>query len=360
MSETASSSSANIAYNNAYTLGPVRTGIFATGSTARLTSGAGFYGNMELSGNLWERVVTLGNPTGRTFSGVHGNGTLTSGGAADVSGWPAAAGTGWKGGSWLNTTTNSATTSDRAQAANADNTRSADAGGRGVRTISSGIVTNGLVFWLDAGIPSSYPTSGTTWTDLSGNKNNGTLTNGPTFNSGSIVFDGVNDYINIPDANSLTNTSTLSINCWVRVTSFGGGFCTIIGKGTSDADEEYCILLNSSSLYFDVGNAAGPYTQPTYTFNANTWYNISCVHSRSANVSSLLCYVNGVFLSNSTINSGNTPIDNSSPVSIGSRFYNSIFGAFNGNIVQVSMYNRVLSASEVLQNFNAQKALFGL
>jgi hypothetical protein len=70
--------------------------------------------------------------------------------------------------------------------------------------------------------------------------------------------------------------------------------------------------------------------------------------------------VNGVFLSNSTINSGNTPIDNSSPVSIGSRFYNSIFGAFNGNIVQVSMYNRVLSASEVLQNFNAQKALFGL
>ena len=360
MSETASSSSANIAYNNAYTLGPVRTGIFATGSTARLTSGAGFYGNMELSGNLWERVVTLGNPTGRTFSGVHGNGTLTSGGAADVSGWPAAAGTGWKGGSWLNTTTNSATTSDRAQAANADNTRSADAGGRGVRTISSGIVTNGLVFWLDAGIPSSYPTSGTTWTDLSGNKNNGTLTNGPTFNSGSIVFDGVNDYINIPDANSLTNTSTLSINCWVRVTSFGGGFCTIIGKGTSDADEEYCILLNSSSLYFDVGNAAGPYTQPTYTFNANTWYNISCVHSRSANVSSLLCYVNGVFLSNSTINSGNTPIDNSSPVSIGSRFYNSIFGAFNGDIVQVSMYNRVLSASEVLQNFNAQKALFGL
>jgi formylglycine-generating enzyme required for sulfatase activity len=360
MSETASNTSSNIAYANAFTSGPVRTGIFATSSTARATSGSGYYGNMELSGNLWERLVTVGNATGRAFSGANGNGAISAAGAADVSGWPAAAGTGWKGGSWLNTTTNSATTSDRAQAANADNTRLADAGGRGVRTISSGIVTNGLVFWLDAGIPSSYPTSGTTWTDLSGNKNNGTLTNGPTFNSGSIVFDGVNDYINIPDANSLTNTSTLSINCWVRVTSFGGGFCTIIGKGTSDADEEYCILLNSSSLYFDVGNAAGPYTQPTYTFNANTWYNISCVHSRSANVSSLLCYVNGVFLSNSTINSGNTPIDNSSPVSIGSRFYNSIFGAFNGNIVQVSMYNRVLSASEVLQNFNAQKALFGL
>jgi formylglycine-generating enzyme required for sulfatase activity len=94
MSETASNTSSNIAYNNAYTSGPVRTGIFATGSTSRATSGSGYYGNMELSGNLWERVVTLGNATGRTFSGVHGNGTLTAGGAADVAGWPAAAGTG--------------------------------------------------------------------------------------------------------------------------------------------------------------------------------------------------------------------------------------------------------------------------
>ncbi len=116
MSETASNTASNIAYNNSFTSGPVRTGIFATSSTSRATSGSGYYGNMELSGNLWERVVTVGNATGRTFSGAHGNGTLTSGGAADVAGWPAAAGTGWKGGSWLNTTTNSATTSDRAEA----------------------------------------------------------------------------------------------------------------------------------------------------------------------------------------------------------------------------------------------------
>jgi hypothetical protein len=64
------------------------------------------------------------------------------------------------------------------------------------------IVTNGLVLNLDCGNRLSYPTSGTTWTDLSGNNNNGTLTNGPTFNPnnlGSIVFDGVDDYVSVGD-----------------------------------------------------------------------------------------------------------------------------------------------------------------
>ena len=223
MSETASNTASNIAYNNGFASGPVRTGIFATSSTGRATSGSGYYGNMELSGNLWERVVTLGNATGRTFSGVHGNGTLTTGGASDVAGWPAAAGAGWKGGSWLNATTNSATTSDRAQAANTDNTRSADAGGRGVRTIPSGIVSDGLVLWLDAGITPSYPTSGTTWTDLSGNNNNGTLVNGPTYsstNGGSLVFDGTNDYVNISNSSSFNfGSGDFTVESWIRITS---------------------------------------------------------------------------------------------------------------------------------------------
>lgn len=55
-----------------------------------------------------------------------------------------------------------------------------------------------LLLWLDAEQPGSYPETGTTWTDLSGNGNNGTLTNGPTYSSGSIVFDGVNDFITTP------------------------------------------------------------------------------------------------------------------------------------------------------------------
>jgi hypothetical protein len=221
------------------------------------------------------------------------------------------------------------------------------------------IVRSGLVLDLDAGMNASYSGSGTTWTDLSVYGNNGTLTNGPTYssaNGGSIVFDGTNDFINIPDSSLLTSTSALTINCWVRATAFSGA---IIGKGTSDSNEEYCVVMNSSSLYFDVGGG-GPYAQPSYTFNTNTWYNICCVHLRTAGTSSLLCYVNGVSLNNSTIFPTSTPNNNSLPVSIGSRFYSSINSPFNGNIAQVSIYNRALSAAEVSQNYNALKHRFGL
>ena len=80
------------------------------------------------------------------------------------------------------------------------------------------IVTNGLVLNLDAANPRSYPQpyDGTTWADLSGNGNNGTLTNGPTFNAvngGSIVFDGVDDFIQC--TGSLTVTSATFVS-WIK------------------------------------------------------------------------------------------------------------------------------------------------
>jgi hypothetical protein len=225
------------------------------------------------------------------------------------------------------------------------------------------IVTDGLILCLDAGNSKSYPGTGITWTDLSGNGNNGTLTNGPTYssnNKGGIVLDGVNDYINVSDSNSLTSTSALTINCWVKATVFNGPYSSIIGKGISDVDEEYCLVIASSYLYFDVGNQYGPYTQPSFTFNANIWYNICCVHSRTSGSSSLLCYVNNVFLSNTTFSPTVTPVNNAHPVSIGSRLYNSPNGMFNGTIAQVSIYNRALSSAEIQQNYNALKGRFNL
>ena len=90
---------------------------------------------------------------------------------------------------------------------------------------SLGIVTDGMVLNLDAGTPLSYPGSGTTWTDLSGNGRNGTLTNGPTYNSangGSIVFDGSNDYISFNNVTTsslgLTSSSGATLSCWLKIT----------------------------------------------------------------------------------------------------------------------------------------------
>jgi formylglycine-generating enzyme required for sulfatase activity len=87
--------------------GPLRVGIFAANSlnTGRITAGASYYGIMELSGNLWEWLVSIGNATGRGFTGLHGDGALAASGFANVSNWPGtdAVGGSLRGGNWLNT-----------------------------------------------------------------------------------------------------------------------------------------------------------------------------------------------------------------------------------------------------------------
>jgi len=95
--------------------GPLRVGIFAANAdnSGRITAGASYYGIMELSGNLWERAVTVGNPTGRAFTGLHGNGALSTNGYANETAWPGltggevtlATGSGFRGGHWSDSST---------------------------------------------------------------------------------------------------------------------------------------------------------------------------------------------------------------------------------------------------------------
>ncbi len=143
--EVAANASANAAFgNHASVQGPMRVGVFATASSSRSSAGASFYGIMELSGNLWEQVVTFGNSDGRNFTPVHGNGALTSAGHADVSAWPGyvtsantgAAGSGRRGGSWEDVAERMRT-SDRFQANGAVSTRNRANGFRAVRSLPS-------------------------------------------------------------------------------------------------------------------------------------------------------------------------------------------------------------------------------
>ena len=135
--------------------GPVRVGVFATGTSTRVTSGATYYGIMEMTGNLWDRSVTVGDVAGRSFTGLNGDGTLNKNGDANVNYWPGingngttttantiylgitgvtqAAGTGWRGGAWNQSNTTLLQVSDRTIAENADNSNSSNCGGRGVR-----------------------------------------------------------------------------------------------------------------------------------------------------------------------------------------------------------------------------------
>lgn len=219
-----------------------------------------------------------------------------------------------------------------------------------------------LVLALDAGNINSYPRSGTTWTDLSGNRNNGTLTNGPTFNrvsGGSIAFDGTNDYVSVANASSLTNTSRLSVESWVLMNPSMNSYCAIVGKGTSDADEEYCLLINpsTSKVYFDVGGTNGPYVDHTFTFNSNTWYHVVATHERIAGSSTLKIYVDGSLIPGATINPTNAVNDNATNVSIGCRFDGGT-SHWNGKISMVAIYTRTLSASEILKNYTTTQSKY--
>jgi len=152
-SETLSNASANVNYNNVTFSGgdggegPLRAGMFATATSTRQQSGAGYYGVMELAGNVWERCVTAGNEEGRAFLSTHGDGNLTTeagheGNATNAS-WPGyqdgqgvsgASGSGYRGGSWFISTTNMLAVSNRSRAALSDNGRNNDSGGRCVRS----------------------------------------------------------------------------------------------------------------------------------------------------------------------------------------------------------------------------------
>jgi formylglycine-generating enzyme required for sulfatase activity len=124
--------------------GPLRVGIFAANAanSGRITAGASYYGIMELSGNLYERTVTVGNPEGRAYTGVHGNGILSGNGKANETAWPGfisgevtvATGSGFRGGGFSNFITG-LQVSDRNIAAETDNYRYGDVGFRSVRSV---------------------------------------------------------------------------------------------------------------------------------------------------------------------------------------------------------------------------------
>lgn len=126
---------ANAVYNAGNTQGPVRVGAFANSITNRAESGAGFYGAMELSGNLNERVITIGNTNGRLYNGMHGNGNVDTNGTYDVSNWPPtdSNGAGYRGGNWSNGAA-SLRLSARNIAAQVSAGRGQNETGRGVRS----------------------------------------------------------------------------------------------------------------------------------------------------------------------------------------------------------------------------------
>jgi hypothetical protein len=218
------------------------------------------------------------------------------------------------------------------------------------------MVTNGLVLCLDAGNTKSYPGTGTTWTDLSGNGNAGTLTNGPTYsgaNGGSIVFDGTDKYINgsLPTVGA---GASVTIEAVIKLNDVTLGTTKdIINQGRSGITFSYGMIINGNNLRFRNSNSDHALSSPT-ALTTGVWYHL--VLSSSGSVTTGYC--NGISQGTAAVGVTTNSI---ADYHISRRSSNSATEFMNGNIALIRVYNnKALTSSEVQQNFNAIRGRFGI
>ena len=211
------------------------------------------------------------------------------------------------------------------------------------------IVTSGSVLFLDASNTNSYSGSGTTWYDLSGNGNTGTLTNGPTFsgvNGGTIVFDGTDDYVNCGNGTSLKLTSG-TVTVWMKTTSTAVAYQGIVAKPLNYGIYNY----GGNLLLYDWGTDTN--RNSGISISDGNWKFITLNFvSNSPNNANV--YINGVLVYTTTM------YKTSDDYSLGISTGGGGIQLFPGTIGSVQIYNRSLSATEVLQNFNATRTRFGV
>ena len=224
------------------------------------------------------------------------------------------------------------------------------------------IVPDGLIFALDAANTRSYPGTGNTTYGITGGVN-GTLVNGVGFtslNNGSFTFDGSNDVIDLGD-NFDMGLSSFSFCTYFKATAVSGLQGIFSKSIATNAASRYALFILSSKIYpFMSMGGADVNTPSTLTISANTWYHVVAVYDRT---DKLALYINGNFDSSTTITQFIADDFQASHIfRIGSYSDASNNAAYflSGSIPQLLIYNRALSATEIMQNYNATKGRFGL
>lgn len=218
---------------------------------------------------------------------------------------------------------------------------------------SPSIVTSGLTLCLDAANPKSYPGSGTSWFDLSGQNNTGTLINGPTYNSaagGSWSFNGTSNYVSVANSDSL-NTPNNTLICWAKSnTSTWNDFGFLMSK------RSVFIMHPQQNLttviyYYYLNNTFA--SQSVDVSDITAWNMYAC----SWDGTRINAYLNGALI-NFGVKTGPLNTSDTGVLEIGK---DDTFSRYlNGNIAHASMYNRALTAAEIRQNFNAYRGRFGI
>ena len=218
---------------------------------------------------------------------------------------------------------------------------------------TKGIVQDGLVLNLDAGVDKSYPRNGTTWYDLS-NNGNGTLTNGPTFsrnNGGVITFDGTDDNVTLGTGGSLGLDSYHSVEFWVYPFTDSGDQGLLRNKGSGGNTNNYMhYLFRGANIHM------GWYQNDLKAFNQmvpNNWYHIVFLLDSADDKRRIY--------KNSSLVATDSSARTTTPNVTNTTTYLGYYGPyFNGLMATCRIYNRSLTATEVLQNYNSMKARFGL
>jgi len=220
-----------------------------------------------------------------------------------------------------------------------------------------GIVTNGLVLDLDAAKVASYPGTGTSWNDISGNNNNGTLTNGPTFSGigkqASIVFDGTNDYVVRTDA-SLKNYTTITANLWMYLNTYTATFETYFSYNTEEAG------LTQGGGVRRSGGDTFQYWGGTGNSGIKLYKNGSLAGSSSSAYSTVSgINTTGSWAMITVVATGVSSWNTHNRLTIATR---SDLGGSSVNMKASSftLYSKELSANEITQNFNALRGRYNI
>lgn len=220
------------------------------------------------------------------------------------------------------------------------------------------LVTNGLVLCLDAGNTKSYPGSGTTWTNIASSSNNGNLV-GSTFNAsngGSIAFNGIDNYVSL---GSFFTYQTFTIGLWVNPGTTQTTYADIFDNNHTGS-QSFVLQQdgNSTNIYgFGVSDGSGSISSSSnIAVVANAWTHLAFTFSPSSRV---IAYVNGAFHSQGALANGRTINYAGQSLALG-RWEHLGARYWNGKISNFMVYNQVLTATQIQQNYNAFRGRFGI
>jgi hypothetical protein len=223
---------------------------------------------------------------------------------------------------------------------------------------SPSIITDGLTLCVDAGSPRSYSGSGTSWLDVSGSNYTSVLTNSPVYTSANaasyFTFDGVNDFSISSGFQTFGNNMTWE--AWVYCSSNISTYNMFMGRYLP-----YFSFYGGVQLYFSNNIGGAQQTIATAgNLSLNTWYHGAFTVSYSAPNTTMKIYTNGVETASQAFSGTQQNYPNGFMIGDGNNGSNLSWYPFNGRIGNVKVYNKTLSAAEILQNFNALRGRYGI